>query len=161
RLARTRRQRSRRNSSASPPETYGGYSLATRAPRPSRPRSSSRVSRQVGRRSSPQCAPSTGARWSHSARRTGGSFVRLSSHNSTFGGNALACAAGTAALGVTVRERLWERADRLGTVAMEELRNLEAPSVREVRGLGLMIGIELRGKAAPVLQALQEDRVIA
>ena len=83
------------------------------------------------------------------------------SHNSTFGGNALACAAGTAALGVTVRERLWERADRLGTVAMEELRGLGAPAVREVRGLGLMIGIELRGKAAPVLQALLEDRVVA
>jgi acetylornithine/LysW-gamma-L-lysine aminotransferase len=83
------------------------------------------------------------------------------SHNSTFGGNALACAAGTAALDVTVRERLWERADRLGTEAMEEFRSLDAPSVREVRGLGLMIGIELRGKAAPVLQALQEDRVIA
>jgi len=83
------------------------------------------------------------------------------SHNSTFGGNALACAAGTAALDVTVRERLWERADRLGTEAMEELRGLNDPSVREVRGLGLMIGIELRGKAAPVLQALQEDRVIA
>ena len=83
------------------------------------------------------------------------------SHNSTFGGNPLACAAGTAAIDYTVRERLWERADRLGTVGMEKLRGLEAPSVREIRGLGLMIGIELRGKAAPVLQALQEDGVLA
>ena len=83
------------------------------------------------------------------------------SHNSTFGGNALACAAGSAAIDVVVRERLWERAESLGTAAMEEIRSLDAPAVREVRGLGLMIGIELRGKAAPVLQALQDERVIA
>src|SRR6059058_415235 len=72
------------------------------------------------------------------------------SHNSTFGGNPLACAAATAAIEYTVRERLWERADRLGIIGVEKLRGLEAPSVREIRGLGLMIGIELRGKAAPV-----------
>ncbi len=83
------------------------------------------------------------------------------SHNSTFGGNPLACAAGTAAIDYTVRERLWERADRLGIIGVEKLGGLEAPSVREVRGLGLMIGIELRGKAAPVLQALQEEGVLA
>ena len=83
------------------------------------------------------------------------------SHNSTFGGNPLACAAATAAIEYTVRERLWERADHLGTIGVEKLRGLEAPSVREVRGLGLMIGIELRGKAAPVLQALQEEGVLA
>jgi acetylornithine/LysW-gamma-L-lysine aminotransferase len=83
------------------------------------------------------------------------------SHTSTFGGNPLACAAGTAALEYVVRERLWERADRLGAQGLATLRGLKAPSVREVRGLGLMIGIELRGKAAPVLQALQEDGVLA
>ena len=83
------------------------------------------------------------------------------SHNSTFGGNPLACAAATAAIEYTVRERLWERAERLGIIGVEKLRGLEAPSVREVRGLGLMIGIELRGKAAPVLQALQEEGVLA
>ena len=83
------------------------------------------------------------------------------SHNSTFGGNPLACAAGSAAIDVVVRGKLWERAETLGSRALEELRGLEAPAVREVRGLGLMIGIELRGKAAPVLEALQEDGVIA
>ena len=60
-----------------------------------------------------------------------------------------------------MRERLWERADRLGAEAMETLRSLDAPAVREVRGLGLMIGIELRTKAAPILEALQADGVIA
>jgi acetylornithine/LysW-gamma-L-lysine aminotransferase len=83
------------------------------------------------------------------------------SHTSTFGGNSLACAAGTAAIEYTVREKLWERAKRLGNEAFETLRGLDARSVREVRGLGLMIGIELRGKAGPVLQALQEDGVLA
>lgn len=83
------------------------------------------------------------------------------SHVSTFGGNPLACAAGTAAIEYTLRERLWERAERLGTTALETLRALDAPSIREVRGIGLMIGIEMRGKAAPVLQALQEEGVLA
>ena len=83
------------------------------------------------------------------------------SHNSTFGGNPLACAAGTAAIDYAVRERLWARAEKLGAMALVGLRGLKAPSVREVRGLGLMIGIELRGKAAPVLQALQDEGVIA
>jgi len=83
------------------------------------------------------------------------------SHTSTFGGNSLACAAGTAAIEYTVREKLWERAERLGNEAFETLRGLDARSVREVRGLGLMIGIELRGKAGPVLQALQDDGVLA
>jgi len=83
------------------------------------------------------------------------------SHNSTFGGNPLACAAGSAAIDYTVRERLWERAERLGGDAIATLRALDAPSVREVRGLGLMIGIELRGKSAPILQAMQEEGVLA
>ena len=83
------------------------------------------------------------------------------SHTSTFGGNSLACAAGTAAIEYTVRERLWERAERLGNEAFEALRGLDTRSIREVRGLGLMIGIELRGKAGPVLQALQEEGILA
>ena len=65
------------------------------------------------------------------------------------------------AIEYTVRERLWERAERLGNQAIETLRGLGTPSVREVRGLGLMIGIELRGKAGPVLQALQDEGILA
>ncbi len=83
------------------------------------------------------------------------------SHNSTFGGNPLACAAGAAALDAVVRERLWERAEALGQEGMERLRALGSPAVREVRGLGLMIGIELKGKATPVLQALEAERIVA
>ncbi len=83
------------------------------------------------------------------------------SHNSTFGGNPLACAAATAALEFTVRERLWERADRLGETALSTLRSLDSKVTRDVRGLGLMIGIELREKATPYLQALAEEGVLA
>jgi LysW-gamma-L-lysine/LysW-L-ornithine aminotransferase len=83
------------------------------------------------------------------------------SHTSTFGGNPLACAAGTAAIEYTVREKLWERAERMGASGIATLRGLDAPSVREVRGLGLMIGIELRGKSGPVLHSLQEEGILA
>ena len=83
------------------------------------------------------------------------------SHNSTFGGNALACAAGSAALDYAVRERLWERAERLGNRAMDALRALDAPVVREVRGLGMMIGVETKEKVNPFLQALAAQGVLA
>ena len=83
------------------------------------------------------------------------------SHNSTFGGNALACAAGSAAIDVLLKEKLWERAERLGNEAMEKLRALDAPNVREVRGLGLMIGVELKEKVTPYLQKLAERGVLA
>src|SRR5205823_13042170 len=78
-----------------------------------------------------------------------------------FGGNPLACAAGTAAIEYTIREKLPERAERLGLIGVDTIRGFDSPSVREVRGLGLLIGVELRGKAAPVLQALQDDGVLA
>ncbi|HXQ49090.1 MAG TPA: aminotransferase class III-fold pyridoxal phosphate-dependent enzyme [Thermoplasmata archaeon] len=83
------------------------------------------------------------------------------SHHSTFGGNPIACAAGAAALDVTVRERLWERAERLGEYARERLGHLPTEKVREVRGLGLLIGLELRGRVAPYLAALEERGFLA
>ncbi len=83
------------------------------------------------------------------------------SHYSTFGGNPIACAAGTAAIDVIVRERLWERASRLGQAFLKDLRSIDSPSVREVRGIGLMVAAELRGKAAPVLQGMMKRKVLA
>jgi acetylornithine/LysW-gamma-L-lysine aminotransferase len=44
---------------------------------------------------------------------------------------------------------------------MDKLKQIESPSIREVRGLGLMIGIELKHKVAPYLKALQEKKIIA
>lgn len=84
------------------------------------------------------------------------------SHGSTFGGSPLACAAGLAALDVLENGDLIERARTLGHEVMTYLRHhLPTSAVREVRGRGLMIGIELRGKAAPVLRALQARGVLA
>lgn len=83
------------------------------------------------------------------------------SHNSTFGGNPLACAAGSAALDFLVRERLWEHADELGREGVARLRAMKSPVVREVRGLGLMLGIGLKDKTTKYLQALQEAGVVA
>ena len=83
------------------------------------------------------------------------------SHNSTFGGNPLACTAGLAALEFTIHERLWDRAEFLGNRAMAKLREIESPVLREVRGLGLMIGLELKERATPYLQALAARGVLA
>jgi LysW-gamma-L-lysine/LysW-L-ornithine aminotransferase len=82
-------------------------------------------------------------------------------HHSTFGGTPLACAAGSAALDVVVRERLAERAERLGALALDRLSHLPTDRVREVRGLGLMIGIECREKVAPMLAALEAKGFLA
>jgi acetylornithine/succinyldiaminopimelate/putrescine aminotransferase len=82
-------------------------------------------------------------------------------HGSTFGGNPLACAAALAAIDVITERRLWERAERLGARIMSELRSAALPQVREVRGLGLMVGIELRQKSAPYLSALLEKGLLA
>lgn len=83
------------------------------------------------------------------------------SHHSTFGGNPLACAAGLAALEYIVRERLPERAERLGEVGLKRLRALPPEKVREVRGLGLLLGVELREKVAPYLTALEQHGFLA
>ncbi len=82
-------------------------------------------------------------------------------HGSTFGGNPLAAAAAIAALDTLVEERLPQRAAHMGAVLVDGIRKLNSPLVREVRGLGLMVGIELKRKVAPYLQALQERGVLA
>lgn len=83
-------------------------------------------------------------------------------HGSTFGGNPLACAAGLAVLDVLANGDLIDSARSRGEAALAHLRDrLPGDAVRAVRGRGLMIGIELRGKVAPVLHALQARGVLA
>jgi acetylornithine/LysW-gamma-L-lysine aminotransferase len=82
-------------------------------------------------------------------------------HGSTFGGNPLACAAALAALEVIEEERLAERASELGSYFISQLRAIQSPLIREVRGLGLMVGVEIRKKASPYLAALMERGVLA
>jgi ornithine--oxo-acid transaminase len=64
-------------------------------------------------------------------------------HGSTFGGNPLACAVARAALKVLKDEKLIERSAELGPPFMERLRALNSPAIKEVRGRGLWIGIEI------------------
>ena len=82
-------------------------------------------------------------------------------HGSTFGGNPLSCAGGLATLDIMEQEGLPQRAADLGAWMLEELRAIQSPLIREVRGLGLILGIELKQKVAPYLAALTERGVLA
>jgi len=82
-------------------------------------------------------------------------------HGSTFGGNPLACAASLAAIDYLESNHLPEHAAELGGWFMARLSRIQAPVVREVRGLGLMVGIELKQKVTPYLQALMAEGVLA
>jgi acetylornithine/LysW-gamma-L-lysine aminotransferase len=86
--------------------------------------------------------------------------VPVKSHTSTFGGNPIACAAALATLDVIQQQGLVEKAGTLGNYFMEGLKAIRSDKIREVRGLGLMIGIELKEKAGPYVQALMEKGVI-
>ena len=78
------------------------------------------------------------------------------SHGSTFGGNPLACAVSIAALDVLQNEKLAERSHQLGTYFLEKLSKITAPEIKEVRGRGLFIGVELHVPARPYCEKLKE-----
>ncbi len=82
-------------------------------------------------------------------------------HGSTFGGNPLSCAAAVAALEVMQEEDLARQAAEKGAYLMKKLKSIQSPLIREVRGLGLMVGMELKQKVTPFLKALQERHIIA
>jgi ornithine--oxo-acid transaminase len=84
-------------------------------------------------------------------------------HGSTFGGNPLGAAVGEAALAVILEEELPDRSLELGTWLQERLREIDSPHVAEVRGRGLMIGVEIRkesGPARPFCNALMERGIL-
>jgi 4-aminobutyrate aminotransferase len=82
-------------------------------------------------------------------------------HGSTFGGNPVACAAAIAVIQTLTRERIPERAERLGRTVMERARGWQAdmPALADVRGLGLMIGLEFMQGGAPATALV--DRIAA
>lgn len=82
-------------------------------------------------------------------------------HGSTFGGNPLACAASLAAIDVLESQDLPGRAAELGDWFQAGLRNIQSPLIREVRGKGLMVGVELKQKVTPYLMALMQEGVLA
>lgn len=84
---------------------------------------------------------------------------RPGDHGSTFGGNPMAAAVGLASLEVLETERLAERANELGAYFMTQLRNMNSPYVTDIRGKGLLIGVEIKkdhGKARPFCEKLME-----
>ena len=83
------------------------------------------------------------------------------SHSTTFGGNPLACAAAIAAIGEIRRLDLARNARERGTQLMNGLRAIRSDRIREVRGLGLLVGVELKENASTALHALQEEGVLA
>ncbi len=85
-------------------------------------------------------------------------------HGSTFGGNPLAAAIARAALRVIKEERLAERAEELGAYFVDQLAEIPSPHVKEVRGRGLLIGVELKPEAKGArrfCEALQSKSILA
>ena len=81
-------------------------------------------------------------------------------HGSTFSGNPLACAVARTSLRVLVEEKLVERSAELGTYFLGRLKTLRSPDLKEVRGKGLWIGIELHSAARPYCEALKEEGIL-
>jgi ornithine--oxo-acid transaminase len=85
------------------------------------------------------------------------------SHGSTFGGNPLAAVVASEALNILIDEKLTERSEELGHWFMEELRSIDSPHIAEVRGKGLLIGVQLKpeaGGARRFCEQLQQDGML-
>ena len=85
---------------------------------------------------------------------------RPGDHGSTFGGSPLAAAVARAAIKVMVDEKLADRSAELGAYFMEGLRKIKNPAIKELRGIGLWIAIELNTAARPFCEALQKEGLL-
>jgi len=81
-------------------------------------------------------------------------------HGSTFGGNPLACAIARASLRALVDEKMVENSATLGKYFLDRLREIQSPCIKEVRGLGLWIGLELTGPARPYCEKLKDEGIL-
>ncbi len=81
-------------------------------------------------------------------------------HGSTFGGNPLGCAIARTALRVLIEEKMVERSAELGAYFLSRLQSLRSPAIKDVRGKGLWLGIELHGKARPYCEALKDEGIL-
>lgn len=81
-------------------------------------------------------------------------------HGSTFGGNPLACAVARTALRVLIDEGMVRNSSLLGRYFLDRLQTIRSPHVKEIRGKGLWIGIELDGPARPYCEALKEEGLL-
>ncbi|MFD6439096.1 ornithine--oxo-acid transaminase [Peribacillus sp. NPDC060186] len=82
------------------------------------------------------------------------------SHGSTFGGNPLACAVSIASLEVLEDEKLAERSLELGKYFMDSLKEINNPIIKDIRGRGLFIGLELTEAARPYCEKLKEEKLL-
>jgi ornithine--oxo-acid transaminase len=82
------------------------------------------------------------------------------SHGSTFGGNPMACAVSVASLDVLLDEKLADRSLELGEYFMSKLREIDNPMIKEVRGRGLFIGVELNEPARKYCEQLKEEGLL-
>ncbi|THE12219.1 ornithine--oxo-acid transaminase [Bacillus timonensis] len=82
------------------------------------------------------------------------------SHGSTFGGNPMACAVSIASMNVLVEENLAQRSLELGDYFLDRLKEIKNPKIREVRGRGLFIGVELTEAARPYCEALKQEGLL-
>jgi ornithine--oxo-acid transaminase len=84
-------------------------------------------------------------------------------HGSTFGGNPLACAVADTALKVLVEEKMVENSAQMGAYFLEGLGSINSPLIKEIRGRGLMIGLELKpevGGARQYCEQLMEAGIL-
>ncbi|HZK37857.1 MAG TPA: aspartate aminotransferase family protein [Clostridia bacterium] len=83
-------------------------------------------------------------------------------HGTTFGGNPLACSAALATLKYILREKLWETVERKGNYFKEQLQTLveKHPLVKQTKGKGLMLGLELKTAGAPFVQKMAEEGIL-
>ncbi|OGH98858.1 MAG: hypothetical protein A2039_10110 [Candidatus Melainabacteria bacterium GWA2_34_9] len=82
------------------------------------------------------------------------------SHGSTFGGNPLGCAIARAALKVLKEENLIQNSAELGKYFLDKLKTIDNPHIKDIRGKGLFIAIELDEPARPYCEALQKEGVL-
>ncbi|HRU45931.1 MAG TPA: aspartate aminotransferase family protein [Candidatus Marinimicrobia bacterium] len=89
-------------------------------------------------------------------------ILQPGSHGSTFGGNPLACAAGVAVFQAIHEENLLENAVEMGTYFRQKLEELksQAPVIREIRGLGLMLGVELNKPGAEIVDKCRAQNLL-
>jgi acetylornithine/N-succinyldiaminopimelate aminotransferase len=87
--------------------------------------------------------------------------IDFGDHGTTFGGNPLVCAAALASLEVIEQENLLQQATEKGAWLKEHIAALNEPAVREIRGLGLMLGVEFDFETKPLVQIMMENGVLA